>query len=954
MEQLIQKLENSLHKGFINQNKSVSAQFKPKLLTNQAHENVLSTILQELKTCETFLFSVAFITEGGLATLKTMLKDLNAKGIKGRILTSTFLHFNQPKMFKELLKLTNVDVRLTDVKGFHSKGYIFEHKDYYSLIVGSSNLTDSALKANFEWNVFLTSLEEGEVINHFKKQFEQAWDEATPLTEEWILNYNATYIKPEFPKSVIASPPLYQTNKLKEALTIQPNKMQSVALSQLKELRATGAKKGLIISATGTGKTFLSAFDVRNTAPKRMLFVVHREQILKKAMQDYKLILGGNEEDFGILSGNIKNYDAKYLFATVQTISSSRHLEQFNPDDFDYILIDEVHRSGATSYQTIINYFEPNFLLGMTATPERTDGFNIYELFDYNIAYEIRLQAALEEDMLCPFHYFGVTDYEKDGEVIEEATDLRVLVSDERVNHILEKVNYYGYSGENVRGLMFCSSVAEARELSQLLNERGLRTLALTGSDDQAAREKAVEQLYKCEINYILTVDIFNEGVDIPFINQIVMLRQTQSSIIFIQQLGRGLRKHNTKDYVTIIDFIGNYKNNYLIPIALSGDQSMNKDNIRRKTVSTDYIQGISTINFEEIAKKRIFEAINNTNLSQLKILREHYIELKNRIGHIPTLVDFMKHHSVDPEVIIGYANTYYEFLLKMRADIPSITDYEKGVLSLLGKDFLPGKRIHEILLLKLLIEKEELPKEQFKKELKAQDIHFNEDTIFSVENVLSLNFFVENDRKKFGSKEIVLLKDGIYRFNDELQQSLLDEYFKQYFTTLLDCAFIKNEKYRKDSPFTLYEKYSRREVCRLLNWDKNEEGTLNGGRPKNGDFPIFVNYHKVEDDSETKYMDEFLSNETFRWCTTKNRYLHSNEILALVQNAEKTNAHLFVKKDNGEGKDFYYLGTCKANPETATPDKVVEKGKEYPVVTIEVVLEQPIQYDIYHYLVEE
>ena len=953
MEHLIKKLENSLHKGFINQNKSVSAQFKPKLLTNHAHENVLSTILQELKTCQTFLFSVAFITEGGLATLKTMLKDLDAKGIKGRILTSTFLHFNQPKMFKELLKLSNVEVRLTDVKGFHSKGYIFEHKDYYSLIVGSSNLTDSALKANFEWNVFLTSLEEGEVINHFKNQFEQAWEEAIPLTEEWILNYNATYVKPDFKNSVVASPPLYQTNKLKEALTVQPNKMQTVALAQIKDLRETGAKKGLIISATGTGKTFLSAFDVRNFAPKRMLFVVHREQILKKAMQDYKLILGGNEEDFGILSGNIKNYDAKYLFATVQTISSLRHLEQFKPDDFDYILIDEVHRSGAASYQTIINYFEPDFLLGMTATPERTDGFNIYELFDYNIAYEIRLQAALEEDMLCPFHYFGVTDYEKDGELIEEATDLRVLVSDERVNHILEKINYYGYSGENIRGLMFCSSVAEAHELSQLLNERGLRTIALTSSDDQAAREKAVEQLNTCEINYILTVDIFNEGVDIPFLNQIVMLRQTQSSIIFIQQLGRGLRKHNTKDYVTIIDFIGNYKNNYLIPIALSGDQSMNKDNIRRKTVSTDYIQGVSTINFEEIAKKRIFEAINDTNLSQLKLLREHYIELKNRIGHIPTLVDFMK-HSVDPEVIIGYANTYYEFLLKMKEEIPSITDYEKGVLSLLGKDFLPGKRAHEILLLKLLLENDELSTEQFKKELTARGIHFTEDTINSVENVLSLNFFVENDRKKFGNKEIVLLKDGIYRFNDELQQSLQDEYFKQYFTTLLDCAWVKNEKYSKDSPFTLYEKYSRREVCRLLNWDKNEEGTLNGGRPKNGDFAIFVNYHKVEDDSETKYMDEFLSNETFRWCTTKNRYTHSSEIVALVQNAEQTTARLFVKKDNGEGKDFYYLGICKANPETATPDKVEENGKEYPVVTIEVVLEQPIQYDIYHYLVEE
>ena len=177
MEQLVHKMKNSLHKGFIDQTNPVSGNFKPKLLSNKSHENVLSTLLQEMKTCETFIFSVAFITEGGLATLKTMLYDLQLKGIKGRILTSTFLNFNQPKMFKELLKLENVEVRLTGVKGFHSKGYIFEHKDYYSLIVGSSNLTDSALKANYEWNVFLTSLEDGEIIHHFKNQFEEAWNE---------------------------------------------------------------------------------------------------------------------------------------------------------------------------------------------------------------------------------------------------------------------------------------------------------------------------------------------------------------------------------------------------------------------------------------------------------------------------------------------------------------------------------------------------------------------------------------------------------------------------------------------------------------------------------------------------------------------------------------------------------------------------------------------------------
>jgi len=542
MNQLIRKMKNSLHKGFIDKSNPVSGQFKPKLLSNKAHENVLSTLLQEMKTCETFTFSVAFITEGGLATLKTMLFDLQLKGIKGRILTSTFLNFNQPKMFKELLKLENVEVRLTGVKGFHSKGYIFEHKDYYSLIVGSSNLTDSALKANYEWNVYLTSLEDGEIIHHFKNQFEEAWQKAIPLTIDWINHYNLNYEQQPFVKqassNVFEVNTDYLTNHLADSLAIQPNKMQIDALKQLKSLRETGARKGLIISATGTGKTYLSAFDVRNFAPKKMLFVVHREQILKKALQDYRKILGGHEDEFGILSGNSKDTNARYLFATVQTLSSERHLQQFEKDEFDYILIDEVHRAGADSYLNIINYFEPNFLLGMTATPERTDSFNIFELFDYNIAYEIRLQAALEEEMLCPFHYFGVIDYERNGEIIDDTSTLQQLVSQERVHHILEKVNYYGYSGKRVRGLIFCSSKQETHALSEVLNTQGLKTIALTGDNSQPEREDAIRKLEQYQLDYILTVDIFNEGIDIPFLNQIIMLRQTQSSIIFIQQLG--------------------------------------------------------------------------------------------------------------------------------------------------------------------------------------------------------------------------------------------------------------------------------------------------------------------------------------------------------------------------------------------------------------------------------
>ncbi|MEL4024927.1 DEAD/DEAH box helicase [Lysinibacillus endophyticus] len=960
-QQLIQKIENSLYKGFIDQNKPVSSQFKPKLLTNKHHESVLSTLLQELKTCKTFYFSIAFITEGGLATLKTMLYDLKQKGIKGRILTSTFLNFNQPKMFKELLKLDNVEVRLTGEKGFHAKGYIFEHKNYYSLIVGSSNLTDSALKANYEWNVFLTSMENGEIINHFKNQFENAWDVAIPLTEEWIADYKQIHELQPFVKSAslnaLELDTKYLTNSLSDALSIKPNKMQSVALDQLKELRATGAKKGLIISATGTGKTYLSAFDVRNFAPQKMLFIVHREQILKKAMQDYRKILGGYDDDFGILSGNSKDVNAKYLFATIQTVSKDNYLQQFAKDQFDYILIDEVHKAGADSYLKVINYFTPKFLLGMTATPERTDNFNIYELFDYNIAYEIRLQAALEEDMLCPFHYFGVLDYEKDGELINEAAELRKLVSEERVRHIIEKINYYGYSGDRVKGLMFCSRKDETYELSAALNLAGLKTIALTGDSSQEEREVAIRKLETGELQYILTVDIFNEGIDIPFLNQIVMLRQTQSSIIFIQQLGRGLRRHDSKEYVTIIDFIGNYKNNYLIPIALSGDQSMNKDNVRRKTVNTDYISGVSTINFEEIAKKRIFDAINNTNLSTMKILKDAYTEVKNRLGKIPSLHDFIEQNSLDPEVIIGYSDNYYNFLLKMKEDIPTLNDYEQSVLTMVSKEFLNGKRIHEIILIESLLEDEYFAKADYIQKLRDFGTYVDEETIKSVETIFSLQFFVQNDIKKYGFKPVIEIDNGNYKFNEEVQESIRDSNFREYIEDIIKCAYIKNEKYDKAKALTLYEKYSRRDACRLLNWPHDDSSTIYGYRAKYNTCPIFVTYHK-KDEIETSqaYGDEFISPELFRWFTRNRLTLDSNEVKTILSYKESgMKIYLFTKKDDGEGSDFYYLGEVEIAEDSARNELMPDgKGEELPVVTMNLVLEQPVQYDIYHYLVEE
>ncbi|MFJ7935266.1 DUF3427 domain-containing protein [Sporosarcina sp. NPDC096371] len=964
MQGFIRNLTSSLHEGFIDKDQSHSGSFKPELLINNVKENnnVLNTLQEELGSSEDFLFSVAFITESGLATLKSLFLDLKERGVKGRILTSTYLYFNQPKLFKELMKLTNVEVRITSLKGFHSKGYIFKHKTHYSLIVGSSNLTEYALKVNYEWNVKLTSHENGEIVHHFKQQFEDVWSNAEALSEQWIADYEAEYDKHadrRLAGQVIEMPAYYNSNAIKEALKIVPNDMQTAALLQIQAVRDEGKDKGLVISATGTGKTYLSAFDVRNFAPKRMLFIVHREQILNKAKEDFQKILGGISEDFGLYVGTSKQVDKKYLFASIQTLSKPENLSQFDPSDFDYILIDEVHKAGAASYLRVIDYFKPKFLMGMTATPERTDDFNIYELFDYNIAYEIRLQEALDEDMLCPFHYFGVTDFEQDGLEIDDATVLAQLITEERVEHILEKVNYYGFSGESVKGLMFCSRKEEAVKLSDELNARGLRTVALLGDHSPEERERQITRLETGFLDYILTVDIFNEGIDIPCINQVVMLRQTQSSIIFIQQLGRGLRKHDSKSYVTIIDFIGNYKNNYLIPVALSGDRSLNKDNIRRYTKDTSYIKGVSTINFEEIAKKKIFSAINQSNLTALKILRDAYTDLKNKIGRVPYLYDFIVNRSIDPTIIADKYVNYYQFLLKMKEEVPALTVYEDKVLTMLSAEVLDGKRKHEIMLIEMLLKENDVSHSDYLEQLVANNCRIDDGTLNSVNRILDLAFFTQANKKKYGERPIVELHEsGQYQFNASIQESLeKNPYFSKLIEDVMDSAKEKAEKYQCDQSLTVYEKYSRKDACKLLNWASDESSTMYGYKPKHGTCPIFVTYHKNDEvESSVDYGDEFLTPELFKWYTRSNRTLQSQEVQRVIQ-AEENNMdiHIFVKKDDDEGTDFYYLGRGVPDKSSVAEDRMTDKnGKELPVVHMNMVMEQAVEGKLYRYLVEE
>lgn len=958
------QLDQSLKYGFIHNIQYKNNLYAPKVLTNNSAtgEYVLSEIQNELKKAKSFCINVAFVTTAGIGMLKTQLADFSARGGQGKILVSPYLGFNDAAVLYELLKLKNIEVRMTnEEEQSHAKVYIFNHEQEQAVIVGSSNLTHSALKLNYEWNVKLTSTDNGDFIKRTLSDFADLWEKSDVLTPAKIEVYEKNR------KKLVNTEALYETDtyEIKDYPVIKPNPMQKEAVAAIAALRHKNAERALVISATGTGKTYLGAFDVKQAKPKRMLFLVHREQILRDAQESFQKVIGFQDEDSCIYKSGMNLSEKRYIFATIQSLSRSENLYQLDSDLFDYILIDEVHHASASSYQKIMDYFTPDFYLGLTATPERTDGQNIYELFHYNVAYEIRLQEALAEEMLTPFLYYGVTEMRKeDGELIDEKEDFSHLVTSERVEHILEKINYYEISSETTRGLIFCSRNQEAAELSAELNKHGLRTVALSGMDSQEVREAEVKKLEEGQLDYILTVDIFNEGIDIPSLNQIIMLRNTQSSIVFIQQLGRGLRLFPQKNIVTIIDFIGNYKNNYLIPIALYGDKSFNKDNYRRKLGQHQQISGITTVNFEEVAQKQIFDSITKTKLSSIANLKQEYLDLKNKLGRTPLLFDYYRNRSLDPVVFFEdsrfkhYGEVIHKFEAN-KADYQMTDEGKAGMLRMIAFELLNGKRPHELLLLRYLLkERKPIKRQAYFEELDKHNTEHSEKLIQSVERVLTLGFFIGQAKEKYKSPLIEVEKDT-YRLSKPFEDALTDTIFYELVTDAIKTGLARSKKY--PAGYTLQgleigEKYSRKDALRLLLWDKDESSTVYGYRTKHQTCPFFINYHKSDEISDTtKYEDAFINESLLHWYSRSNLTTKSAEVQEIIRSDELDIAlHIFVKREESEGTDFYYVGPATYNENSADDHEIGDVGNKAPVVTMDLTLHQPMTYQLFQYLVRE
>lgn len=965
--------------GFINKKSTADQIFNPALIANQPDNTMAKAIQHELRRSDRFQFSVAFVTSSALAILKQSLRSFSGAGV---IYTSTYLDFNDPETFEELLTLANdntlsndIEVRVLndDIDAFHAKGYIFEQGVATTAIVGSSNLTRGALLANNEWNLRFSALPNGDVVDQLKRAIEDLREHSHLLTKEWIAAYEARR-KPVLTASQIdtAADPSIPVGR------IVPNSMQESALEQIKKVIDAGESRAVVVSATGTGKTILSALAARQFDPQKLLFIVHREQILDKAIQEYRRVFadpkGDDEkkldEKFGKFVGAVRQIDRKYVFATVQSLSRDGTLDAIDPATFDLIIIDEVHRAGANTYQKIIGHFKPRFLLGLTATPERTDQINIFELFDYNVPYEIRLNQALEAKMLVPFSYFGVHDYtDEHGNTVDDTSNLTKLVADERVKHLLSMLEAYSHP-RDVRGLMFCSTKKEANDLSVRLNKavvngRLLRTYALTGDDPIETREAVVRQLEEGELDYILTVDIFNEGIDIPTVNQVVMLRQTQSAIIFTQQLGRGLRKAKDKDHLRVIDFIGNYKNNFLIPIALFGDTSLKKENVRRKMREAQErgsIAGLSSISFDEVAQERVLRSLAETKLDSMANLKSIYREVEDRLGRRqPMRLDFATADKVHPVVIAtSPRKNYWDFQHAIKKVSQKPSESQSAYLNLLDNEFLNGKRPHELLLLRELLLRHSVNIDDLQKALNhftpnPGDLQLNDEIINSLREILSLRWFTDSEREKYGQKPLAHMEEGQEEFS--IDQNFLKEYsssplFKRHVDDIIETGLhLNRHEYGFAGSLVAGQQYSRKDACRLLNWTKNVYSTVYGYKPDKttNTCPIFVTYHKDEAISETtKYEDSFDSPRTLHWYTKSNRSLIKSKAERKIAEG-KYALHVFVKRDDSDGSDFYYVG--RGTPRDAQDETMPVKDGEQPVVSMRIDLYQPLGDATFDYL---
>ncbi|WP_124726878.1 DUF3427 domain-containing protein [Staphylospora marina] len=918
---------------------------KLQLIANESQtmNNFFKSLKFEMLTSDSVDFMVSFVRKSGVQLLIRPLQELERLGKRVRVLTSTYMNITEPEALKKLLGFSNVEVRVYQTEGesFHTKAYLF-HRDsgLNSVIIGSSNLSHSALRNGYEWNVKIPSAGYLPIYDQAKQKFQQTWEDrkAIAIDEAWLNQYQMVFQQAKMKKKeseVLLQPkPIYLTDR--SSPPVQPNGMQEQALKALKQSRWNGHKKGMIIAATGTGKTYLSAFDVFDVKPKRLLFIAHREELLDRAMETFSHVFG-RDDLFGKLTGNEKQVHRPYLFSTIQTLSRDDTLYAFEKDEFDYIIVDEFHRAGADSYLKVLDYFSPHFLLGMTATPERADGKDVFRLVDYHVIYEIRLRDALEHDLLVPFHYFGLSDdtvnYEKVKRVhgLYDEEDLtRALSTNKRVDYILDMIRTYGYDGDRMIALGFCASVRHAEYMAEQFTQRGILAVSLTGKHSPEYRRKMVQRLEDEHdpLQIIFTVDIFNEGIDIPKCNLILFLRPTESPTVFMQQLGRGLRKTEGKEFVTILDFIGNCHKSFVIPLALSGQtnhRAFDRDSLRI-AVQHEFadLPGGSYVDLEPIAQKEILKRIEQIKMDSNEMLKNLYEQFKKDLGRSPELIDFL--YTENAPSVTFFIQKYGSWV-KTKERMKDLSSFDEKLLQhpyglevvQRLEQMLPLKWPYEFILLEWAMEKGSITVEDVLSRLEKK-FCLQLDKEKHMNRILRAMERCSQPYKKqswsFGSVE-----HEVFNVDPSFVSWLQDEQVLEYVRERIDYGLIEYRRgYQPErslgdgQPFILYQNYTRNDVL-VLSGSKDKEGSWREGVSCVGDhYFLFVNLNKGESVAEhLKYKDYFIDPSHFHWQSQNQTSHESMRGKDYVLHKERgKHIHLFVRKFekmHGLTLPFMYLG---------------------------------------------
>ena len=659
-------------------------------------------LIQSIKKADSVDIIVSFLMESGVKMLLEELDNALKRGAKIRILTGNYLGITQPSALYLLKKKlgSRVDMRFYNEKerSFHPKSYIFHYERYSDIYIGSSNISRSALTSGIEWNYRFSSVSDPKNYEKFYHAFEDLFEHHSIIIDnEELKRYSQNWHRPAVAKDLERYEYSHQnedneSEDTKVRLLYEPRGAQIEALCALEDTRAEGAKRALVQAATGVGKTYLAAFDSKSY--ERVLFVAHREEILKQAAASFRNVR--NSEDYGFFTGEEKSTDKSVIFASVATLGRSEYLSEkyFAPDYFQYLVIDEFHHAVNEQYQRIVKYFKPQFLLGLTATPERMDGRNIYELCDYNVPYEISLKDAINKGMLVPFHYYGIyddTDYSGlhliRGRYDEKELNETYIGNVHRHDLIYKYYCKYG----SKKALGFCCSRAHAEEMAKEFCERGIPSVAVYSNANgtySEERGKAIEKLKSGEIRVIFSVDMFNEGVDITSVDMVMFLRPTESPIVFLQQLGRGLRRSKGKEYLNVLDFIGNYEKAGRVRFLLTG-RTLGKNEYYNPADRSAFPDDC-LIDFD----MKLIDLFSEMDKKHLKIkdqIRNEYYRVKELLGRIPSRMDLFTYMDDDIyRVAITHSkDNPFKRYLDFRKELGELTEEENILYSGIGREFI-------------------------------------------------------------------------------------------------------------------------------------------------------------------------------------------------------------------------------------------------------------------------